>query len=70
MIALLLAVQVEHYLTKDEALEIAIPGADRVVAASITLTAEQCAAVKKRVRWAVPEAWTIYIGAKGDAVVG
>lgn len=70
MIALLLALQVEHYLTKDEALKIAIPGADRIVSARVTLTSEQCAAVKKRVRWAVPEEWTIYIGARGDAVAG
>lgn len=70
MIALWLALQVEHYLTQDEALAIAVPGADRFVAAPITLTAEQGEAIRRRVRWAVPAEWTIYIGVRGDAVAG
>jgi thiamine biosynthesis lipoprotein len=67
---ILLLLQVQHYLTQDEALKIAIPGADRYRSVRVTLTADQLRQIRSNLRQPVPTDWTIFVGVKGDAVVG
>lgn len=70
MMALLLAAQVEHYLTRAEALKIALPGADRLVEARLHLSPAQQERIRARLRRPVEADWTITVGLKDEGVVG
>jgi hypothetical protein len=56
---------------KDEALALAFPGSDRVEDRAVILTAAQKAEVEKRAHAPLEsQLWTIYIGWRGDELLG
>ena len=56
---------------KDEALALAFPGSDRVEDRAFILTDEQKAAVEKRARTPLEtQLWTVYVGWKGEELLG
>ena len=56
---------------KDEALALAFPGSDRVEDRAVILSDEQKAAVEKRAHAPLEsQLWTVYVGWRGDELLG
>ncbi|MBI3769794.1 MAG: FMN-binding protein [Deltaproteobacteria bacterium] len=73
-VAAVLTATVAHatvFHAKDEALALAFPGSDRVEERPFILTDEQKAAVEKRAHAPLEsQLWTVYVGWRGDALLG
>ncbi len=68
---LLPAAQEQVYLTNDEALKIALPGADRIITLDVKLTSAQIDAIAAKLKHRnIAESFTVHIGRKGADVIG
>ncbi len=68
---LLPPVQEQVYLTNDEALKIALPGADRINTLDLKLTSAQVDAIAAKLKHRnIPESFTVHVGRKGAEIVG